>query len=75
MHNNWNFLRLLRLVLGAIILVEGIRSGEVFFLIFGAIFTLMPLLNVGCCSAAYCNPRQQRTSAYKDEEIHFEEVK
>ncbi len=75
MLSNWNFSRALRLLLGVIILIEGIRNGEMLFVIFGAIFTLMPVFNVGCCSTTYCNPRQQRTSASFEEDVSFEEVR
>jgi hypothetical protein len=72
--SNWNFSRILRLILGGIILVEGIRSGEFFFILVGGIFTLMPLFNVGCCNTA-CAPRNSRFKAPTNDDISYEEVK
>ncbi len=74
MLSNWNFSRILRLVLGGIILIEGIRSGEFLFILVGGIFTLMPLFNVGCCTTA-CTPRPNRFTAPTDDDVSYEEVK
>ena len=39
---NWNFMRLLRLALGIIIMVQGALSKEWIFVAMGALLTLMP---------------------------------
>lgn len=52
--SGWNIFRFIRLAIGLFILVEGIRSGVAFFMFFGAIFTVMPLLNMGCCTISAC---------------------
>lgn len=54
MLKNWNFLRVLRLVLGIFILVQGVTTWEIPFIILGAVFTAMPLFNVGCCGTSAC---------------------
>lgn len=54
MIKNWNLLRILRLVLGIVILVQGLQMMQVPFIILGLVFTAMPLFNVGCCSGGAC---------------------
>lgn len=50
MFKNWNFVRMLRLAMGVFLLVETIKSGTWLLVIVGAVFTLLPLFNVGGCS-------------------------
>ncbi len=52
--NNWNAMRLVRLLLGVSIIAQGARTGEWIFMGAGVVFTLMPLLNVGCCATGNC---------------------
>ncbi len=51
---NWNFMRILRLVLGLLVLIQGISSRDWLFITMGGLFALMPLLNAGCCGGS-CN--------------------
>ena len=70
--SNWNFMRLLRLALGVIILIQGINSNDWMFIIAGALFSLMPVLNIGCCGAGSCSiPSNRRVNkdAVQEEEI------
>lgn len=69
----WNFMRMLRLVLGLAILVQGIVSKDTITIILGAAFAGMAFANIGCCGAAGCavNPRSTNK---KTENIHYEEV-
>lgn len=50
----WNVMRILRLVLAAVILVQGIIASEMASIFLGAVFGGMALLNVGCCGAGNC---------------------
>ncbi|MDR2206714.1 MAG: hypothetical protein LBE36_11245 [Flavobacteriaceae bacterium] len=52
---NWNFMRLLRLLLGIAIIVQGVVSREWIFTFIGVLFSLMPLLNIGCCGVSGCD--------------------
>lgn len=49
---NWNFMRMLRLILGILVLIQGISSGDWLFITMGGLFALMPLLNAGCCGGS-----------------------
>ena len=51
---SWNFARLLQLILGGAILVEGIVKGEMVFLLGGGLFLLMSIANLGCCGGGVC---------------------
>lgn len=73
----WDFMRLVRLVLGIFIVVNGVQTGEWQVIALGALFTLMPLLNVGCCSTdSYCNNSPVVASKNNQpEDVKYEEVK
>lgn len=70
---NWNFMRVLRLALGIIVIVQGIEAKEWLLVGLGSLFSLMPLMNIGCCCTAGCNvpaPKNKKST----EEISYEEV-
>jgi hypothetical protein len=70
----WNFMRMLRLILGIFIIVQGIHAQEWILAVMGALFSLMPVFNIGCCGSSGCSVRvRKRTTENKD--IQWEEVK
>jgi hypothetical protein len=71
---NWNAMRLLRLVLGIIVLVQGVNNTEVLYLVLGGILLLMALANVGCCGTTGCAVHTQKTKATEEKEVVYEEV-
>jgi len=71
---NWNLMRVLRLTLGIFIIVQGIMQKEWLLLGFGSLFSLMPLMNIGCCGVSGCNT-PVRKSNKKIEDISYEEVR
>ena len=52
---NWDIIRVLRLSLGIIILMQGIAGGDWLFIAIGGWFSLMPILNIGCCGTSGCS--------------------
>ena len=48
--SNWNLMRIIRLVLGTVILVQGIIGKDFVSIVFGVLFGGMAVLNMGCCS-------------------------
>ncbi len=72
---NWSFLRLLRLGLGLLIVIQGVEAKEWFTLAMGALFVAMPLFNIGCCSTAGCSTLPAKNNSNNLEEISYEEVK
>ena len=71
---NWDLMRVLRLALGIIIIVQGVQAKEWLFVALGGLFSLMPLLNIGCCGASGCNTPVSKSSK-KIEDITYEEIK
>ncbi len=58
----WNIPRVLRLVLGAIIIIQGIQTTGWLAIAAGILFSLTALFNVGCCSVGTCSvplPKKQ----------------
>ncbi|MFH6967199.1 hypothetical protein [Flavobacterium sp. FlaQc-28] len=71
---NWNFMRVLRLVLGIFIIVQGIMAKEWLLIGLGGLFSLMPLMNIGCCGTSGCNTPISKSNK-KVEDITYEEVR
>ncbi|MND96447.1 hypothetical protein D3C80_887400 [compost metagenome] len=71
---NWNFIRILRLALGIFIIVEGVTTQEWLFALAGLVFTMLPLLNIGCCSISGCSAPVSK-STKKTDDIIYEEVR
>lgn len=70
---DWTFFRMLRLAMGVIIIVQSFLIKDVLFGIAGFLFTLMALLNQGCCNTqTYCNTNPSNQKPTK--EIDYEEV-
>ena len=70
---NWDLMRVLRLVLGIFIIVQSIYTKEWLFVLAGAMFTLMPVLNIGCCGVSGCNTPVAKSNKQM-EDISYEEV-
>lgn len=71
---NWNFMRFLRLGMAVYIIVIGIQENNLWFIILGVLFSLMPLFNIGCCGVSSCNTQETKNNP-NPAEVTFEEVK
>jgi len=71
--SNWNFMRIIRLILGLIVIGQSIVMKDVLFGIAGAVFLFMALFNQGCCSTGTCAP-VVKNRQNKKEETSYEEV-
>lgn len=75
----WNFMRLFRLGLAILVLIEAWKNSEVMFAVLGGILLLQVIINVGCCGTAGCDINHRKTGRRSDgvptEETTFEEVK
>lgn len=72
----WNFMRILRLAIGGLILFQGIERGEVFFIALGGLFSLLPILNMGCNGTSACGvPNSKIDQNTEEEDITYEEVR
>lgn len=72
--SNWNAMRIIRLALGIIIIVQGILNREWIFVALGGSLALMPLLNVGCCAGSACNT-PMKNSDRRPKEVPYQEIK
>lgn len=70
----WNFMRSLRLVLGIIILIQGISVGDTLTIILGLLFAGMAIANIGCCGAAGCAINYGDSTKKQIKEVKNEEV-
>ena len=53
--NGWNFLRVFRLLIGIAVIVQGVFIKDTSFIVLGILFSLMTVLNVGCCAGNHCS--------------------
>ncbi len=68
----WNFMRLLRLVLGVAILVQGIIAADLLSILLGVVFGGMAIANIGCCGAGACsinNMKNNKARRIRNEEM------
>lgn len=71
---NWNVMRILRLAMGVFIITQGVMANEWVLTIMGGIFSLLALLNIGCCGTTACSmPTPKHKGLVKD--ITYEEIK
>ena len=71
--SSWNFMRALRLALGIFVIVTGIQEQQWLLAIMGGLFSLMPILNIGCGPAG-CNTPFTKSNKTM-EEVSYEEIK
>ena len=69
----WNFIRIIRLVLGIAILVQGIMTKDFLTAVLGIFFAGMAVANVGCCGTKGCAVNTARSIKDKSN-IEYEEV-
>ncbi len=67
-------MRVLRLAIGIFIIVQGVQTKEWLFVALGGLFSLMPLLNIGCCGASGCNTPVRKNNG-KIEDVSYEEIR
>ncbi|MBS4043045.1 MAG: hypothetical protein KGZ59_04460 [Chitinophagaceae bacterium] len=70
--SNWNFMRVLRLIFGIIILIQSIITKQYTFSIIGLLFSLLAVFNVSCCGTS-CSTNFKQTNN-KSEDLVYEEV-
>jgi len=72
---NWNLMRALRLILGLIIIVQGIQQKELMYAFAGILLSGMAIANIGCCGVGGCNvPSRKEDKELINKEITYEEI-
>ena len=70
----WDLMRVLRLAIGIFIIVQSVVVRDWLFVGAGVLFSLIPIMNIGCCGASGCNT-PVRKSNRKIEEVNYEEIR
>jgi len=52
--SGWNFMRIFRLGLGLLVLIQSLFIGDYLFSAFGVFFIFQALTNTGCCGSSGC---------------------
>ena len=69
----WHFMRIIRLALGILVIIQAFITKDWTLGVLGALFTAMPIFNIGCCGVGACaTPAKTRNEIDKD--ISYEEV-
>jgi hypothetical protein len=71
---DWNSMRIIRLVLGAGVIAQGVYHREVIYYVVGGILVLMALANAGCCGTQGCAVDTKKVNVKEEKEIVYEEV-
>jgi hypothetical protein len=72
---NWNFMRLLRLGIGAWVMVQSFMLNDTLMMFFGAFFVFQSVTNTGCCGVQSCAAPMVKNDNKAAEEIEYEEIK
>ena len=70
---SWNFIRFIRLAPGIAIIVQAAFTKDYTMGILGALFTAMPVFNIGCCGVGECATIVKKQSV-TTKDITYEEV-
>ncbi|HEY8690359.1 MAG TPA: hypothetical protein VIM07_14070 [Chitinophagaceae bacterium] len=69
----WNFMRIIRLLLGLGIFIQGIITKDITSIVLGIVFVAMPVFNIGCCGSNGCAVNTNPSIKNKNE-IEYEEL-
>ncbi|MEI7628850.1 MAG: hypothetical protein WCJ80_11445 [Bacteroidota bacterium] len=73
--SNWNFMRAVRLILGVIIIVQGIEAKEWMYAFAGILLSGMAVANIGCCGVGGCQvPTRKENVLTNHKDITYEEI-
>ena len=66
--NDWNVMRVIRLALGILVIIQSISERNFMLTVAGGLFAMLALINVGCCGANGCavNPRVNKNDLKKE---------
>ncbi|ODT34849.1 MAG: hypothetical protein BGN92_10250 [Sphingobacteriales bacterium 41-5] len=75
--SNWNFLRITRLVLGVILIVQALQQQFWAAGLLGGLLLFQAITNTGCCGSAGCavRPSDNRKKGGNLDSVEYDEVK
>ncbi len=71
---NWNPGRIIRVVLGSMVLIQGLMLHEYVLALLGGLIGLLALLGINTCGAASCTTGPIKRSAHHKTERLYEEL-
>lgn len=71
--SNWTLIRAIRLILGLIIVIQGLIQKDYLFAFLGMLFAVLAFANIGCCGTSGCNSNIHSFKK-KEKEVQYEEV-
>lgn len=75
LRSGWTSLKLIRVILGVLILYSSISEGHIGGMLLGVLFTGIALFTDGvCCAAGNCYIPVNKTTQTKSDEIEYEEL-
>lgn len=73
--SNWTFMRIIRLVLAIVILVQALYARDTTTAAIGLMLLAMAFMNIGCCGVGGCQtPIQKTKKSDPQKEVSYEEV-
>lgn len=72
MLRNWTPMRVIRLLLGGMIVVQAINEKNILFGVLGLLFGGLAICNLGCCGGGACSSSIKETN--NSTEFTYEEV-
>ena len=75
LRSGWTSLKLIRVILGVLILYSSISEGHIGGMLLGVLFTGIALFTDGvCCAAGNCYTPVNKTTQTKTDEIEYEDL-
>ncbi|MCO6495141.1 MAG: hypothetical protein J5I91_05610 [Bacteroidetes bacterium] len=73
----WNLMRVLYLVMGILIIIQGVETKEWFVALMGGLLLVMGIFKMGCANTKSCcnTAISPKKSESNNDEINFEEIK
>ena len=71
---DWTWMRIIRLLLGVGVIVQGFNNGGALYFVVGGLLVLMALANAGCCGSGGCAVDTKKVNSKEEKEIVYEEV-
>lgn len=69
----WNFLRIIRLLLGVAVVIQGLLKAEYVLALAGGLVAMMALFQVGCCGSNGCSVPQSKKHPSSKDDVKYEE--
>lgn len=72
--SNWSFSRILRVILGFVIIAEAASGANIIGAVAGAIFVGMGIFDIGCCGSGACYVPVKNIKQEKITDISYKEI-